>query len=119
MSQKHYIHLENQEKMIYELLTGNFQLLLWHQQNQEIDWNYVKIAPCSRKTLHKYNKFLEWIDENNEASCWALICNETYHENIFEGVREKVVDFCDKHSHGTILDRKHFFWKCLFRGIYL
>ena len=53
----------------------------------------------SRKTLHKYTKFRVKIDENNEASCWALICREAYKDRMEEGIREKMIEYWDNHSH--------------------
>ena len=37
-----------------------------------------KLLHISRKTLHKYTKFRVKMDEKDEATCWALICKESY-----------------------------------------
>ena len=37
-----------------------------------------KLLHVSRKPLHKYPKFGVKIDENDETSCCALICKESY-----------------------------------------
>ena len=63
-----------------------------------------KMLHVSRKTLHKYTKFRVKIDENNEVSCWALICREAYQDRMEEGIREKVIEYWDNHSL-TILDQ--------------
>ena len=77
-----------------------------------------KLLHVSRKTLDKYTKFRVWIDENNEATCWVLICRKPYRDRISGGVGEKVVYFWDNHSL-VILDRKHVLWQLFSRGIYV
>ena len=64
------------------------------------------ILHISRKTMHKYTKFRVNIDENDEADCWDLICREAYKDRMEEGIREKVIDYWENHSH-AIADRKH------------
>ena len=36
----------------------------------------------SKRILFKYTKFRVWIDENDEASCWDLICIEAYKDRM-------------------------------------
>ena len=50
-----------------------------------------KLLHISRKTLQKYTKFKVKIDENDEASCWALICREAYKDRMEEDIREKMI----------------------------
>ena len=76
-----------------------------------------KLLHVSRKKLHKYTKFRVKIDENNEASCWPLICREAYKDKMEEGIREKVIEYWDNHSH-AIPDQKHVLQQCSGRGIY-
>ena len=58
------------------------------------------------------------INENDEVSCWALICREAYKDRMFqERIREKVIEYWDSHSH-VIRDRKHVLRQCEGRGIY-
>ena len=65
-----------------------------------------KLLHVSRKTLHKYTKFRVKIDENDETSCWDLICREAYKYMMEEGIREKVIEYWDYHSR-SIQDQKH------------
>ena len=44
------------------------------------------MSNVSRRTLHKYTKFRVKIDENDEASCWDLICREPYKDRMEEGI---------------------------------
>ena len=76
-----------------------------------------KLLHVSRKTLHKYTKFRVKIDENDEATYWALICREEYKDRMEEGIREKVIACWNNHSL-SILDWKHVLWQCSSRGIY-
>ena len=45
----------------------------------------LKLLHVSRKTIRKYTKFRVKIDENDEATCWDLICRERYKERVEEG----------------------------------
>ena len=65
-----------------------------------------KLLHVSRKTLHKYTKFRVKIDKNDEAACWALICREEYKDRMEEGIKEKVIEYWENHSH-AIPYRKH------------
>ena len=47
----------------------------------------------SRKKLHKYTKLRVKIDENDEVSCWALICREAYKDRMEEVIKEKVIEY--------------------------
>ena len=58
-----------------------------------------KMLHVSRKTLHKYTKFRVKIDENDEVTYWAIICREAYKDRMEEGIREKVIEYWDNHSH--------------------
>ena len=71
----------------------------------------------SRKTLHKYTKFRVKIDENDEAVCWDTICRESYKDGMEEGIKEKVIEYWDNHSH-AIPNRKHVLRQRSGRGIY-
>ena len=53
----------------------------------------------SKRILFKYTKFRVRIDENDEASCWDLICREPYRGRMEEGIREKMIEFWDICSH--------------------
>ena len=58
-----------------------------------------KLLHVSRKALHKYTKFRVKIDENDETSCCALICRESYKERMEEGIKEDdipISEFMDK-----------------------
>jgi len=57
------------------------------------------------------------IDESDEAACWALICRKAYKHRMEEGIREKVIEYCENHSR-AILDRKHVLRQRSSRGIY-
>ena len=76
-----------------------------------------KLLHVSRKTLHKYTKFRVKIDENDEASCWDLICREANQERMEEGIREKVIEYWENHSY-DIPDRKHVLRQRSGRDIY-
>ena len=76
-----------------------------------------KLLHVSTKTLHKYTKFRVNIDENDEAACWDLICREAYKDRMEEGIKEKVIEYWDDHSH-AIPYRKHVLRKRSGRGIY-
>ena len=76
-----------------------------------------KLLHVSRKTLHKYTKFRVKIDENDEAACLDVICRESYKDRMEEGIREKVIEYWDNHSH-AIPDRKHVLQQRSSRGIY-
>ena len=76
-----------------------------------------KLLHVSRKTLHKYTKFRVNINENDEATYWALICKEAYQDRTKEGIREKVIEYRDNHSR-TIPDRKHVLRQHSNRGVY-
>ena len=52
-----------------------------------------RLPHVSRKTLHKYIKFILNIDENDEAPCWDIICREAYKDRMEEGIREKVIEY--------------------------
>ena len=65
-----------------------------------------KMLHVSRKTLHKYTKFKVNIDENDEATYWALICREAYKDRMEEGIIEKVIEYWDNHF-CAILYQKH------------
>ena len=58
-----------------------------------------KMLHVSIKTLHKYTKFRVNIDENDQASCWALICREGYKDGMEEGIREKGIEYWENNSH--------------------
>jgi hypothetical protein len=68
-----------------------------------------KLLHVSRKTLQRHTKFKGHIDENDEATCWDLICRQPYQDRLLEGIREKVVEFWETHSH-AIPNQKHFLW---------
>ena len=70
-----------------------------------------------KNIVEKYTKFRVWIDENHEATCWDLICGEACKDMMEEGVREKVIDYWENHSH-AIPDWKHVLRQCSGRGIY-
>ena len=76
-----------------------------------------KLLHVSRTKLHKYTKLRVKIDENNEVSCWDLICREAYKDRMEEGIREKVIEYWDNHSH-AIPYRKHVLQQNSSRGIY-
>ena len=76
-----------------------------------------KLLHVSRKTPHKYTKFRVKIDENDEASYWALICKEAYKDRMEEGIEEKVIEFWYNHS-CAIPYRKHVLQQDSSRGIY-
>ena len=57
-----------------------------------------KLLHVSRRTLHKYTKFKVKIDENDEATYWALILRESYQDRMEEGIREKVIEYFYNHS---------------------
>ena len=52
-----------------------------------------KLLHISRKTLHKYIKFSVKIDENDETSCCALICRESYKERMEDGIKSMIFLF--------------------------
>ena len=76
-----------------------------------------KLLHVSRISLHKYTKFRVNIDENDEAASWDLIYRESYKDRMEEGIKEKVIEYWDSHSH-AILGRKHVLRQCFGRGIY-
>lgn len=73
---------------------------------------------ASSRTLHKYTEFIVQIYENDEATYWDLICRQPYQDKLPIGIRKKVVEFWETHSH-VIPDRKHVLWKRLSRGVYV
>ena len=52
----------------------------------------------SRKTLYKHSKFRMQIDENNELSCWAIICRQPYKDRMGEGVKDIVQNYWLAHA---------------------
>ena len=76
-----------------------------------------KLLHVSRKKIHKYTKFRVKIDENNEASCWPLICREAYKDKMEEGIGAKVIEYWDNHSH-HIPYQKHVLRQRSGSGIY-
>jgi len=44
-------------------------------------------------------KFRVHVDENNEATCWDLICRHSYQDRLPKGSREKVVELWETNSH--------------------
>lgn len=57
-----------------------------------------KLLCVSRKTLQRHIKFKFHIDENDESTCWALICKQLQRDRLLQGVRENLVEFWEIHS---------------------
>ena len=52
----------------------------------------------SRKTLYKHSKFRMQIDENDELSCWAIICRQPYKYRMGEGVKDIIQKYWLEHA---------------------
>ena len=58
----------------------------------------AQVVGTSRNTLYKHSKFRMQIDENNELSCWAIICREPYKDRMGEGVKDIVQKYRLAHA---------------------